>query len=81
VCVCVCVFVCVCVCVCVYVAMTVNIHRSTAPRAYGVTNRVMRLEGSTVCDPLSINYPFTVFCEITFLTGLFLVPSADRNTR
>ena len=65
----VCVCACVCMCVCVYVVVTVNIHRSIAPRAYGVTNKAMRLEGSTVCDPLIINDPLTVFCEITLSAG------------
>ena len=57
--------------------MEVNIHRSIAPRAYGVTNKAMRLEGSTVCDPL-INDPLTVFCEITLSAGLFLVTIKNR---
>ena len=58
--------------------MEVNIHRSIAPRAYGVTNKAMRLEGSTVCDPLIINDPLTVICEITLSAGLFLVTIKDR---
>ena len=74
----VCVCACVCMCVCVYVVVTVNIHRSIAPRAYGVTNKAMRLEGSTVCDPLIINDPLTVICEITLSAGLFLVTIKDR---
>ena len=73
-----CLYVCVCVRVrvhvCVlYVVVTVNIHRSIAPRAYGVTNKAMRLEGSTVCDPLIINNSLTVLCEITLSARLFLV--------